>query len=73
MINYDNITKENIKYHNLNGPEIPDHPYRILLTGCSGSGKTNRLLNIIKIQDDDDSNIIDKIYLYAKDPNEAKY
>ena len=33
-----------------------------------GSGKTNALLNLIKNQPD-----IDKIYLYAKDPYEAKY
>ena len=36
--------------------------------GCSGSGKTNALLNLISNQPD-----IDKIYLYAKDPYEAKY
>ena len=47
---------------------IPDHPYRILIVGGSGSGKTNALLNLINSQLD-----IDKIYLYAKDPNEAKY
>ena len=32
-------------------PYIPDHPYRILITGGSGSGKTNVLLNLIKIKD----------------------
>ena len=42
--------------------------YRILIIGGSGSGKTNVLLNLIGIQPD-----IDKIYLYAKDPHEAKY
>ena len=47
---------------------IPDHPYRILITGGSGSGKTNLLLNLIENQPD-----IDKIYLYAKDLYEAKY
>ena len=34
----------------------------------SGSGKVNALLNLINNQPD-----IDKIYLYAKDPYEAKY
>ena len=34
--------------HNSNGPYIPDHFYRILVTGGSGSGKTNVLLNLIK-------------------------
>ena len=34
--------------HNQNWPYIPDHPYRILLIGGSGSGKINVLLNLIK-------------------------
>ena len=51
-----------------NWPYIPDRPYRILIIGGSGSGKTNVLLNLIENQPD-----IDKIYLYAKDPYEAKY
>ena len=49
-------------------PYIPDHPYRILIIGGSGSGKTNALLNLINNQPD-----IVKIYLYAKDPYEKKY
>ena len=28
MINFDDVTKENIKEHNQNRPQIPDHPYR---------------------------------------------
>ena len=35
--------------------------------------KTNALLNLIKQQDDNDYCIIDKIYLYVKDPYEVKY
>ena len=38
------ITKEKIKELNPNQPEIPDHSYRILIAGVSGSGKTNSLL-----------------------------
>ena len=68
MINFDEYTNENKKEHNLNWPYIPDHPYRILIIGGSGSGKTNALLNLINNQPD-----IDKIYLYAKDPYENKY
>ena len=68
MINLDNITSENNKKHNEKWPYIPDHPYRILIIGGSGSGKTNTLLHLINEQDD-----IDKIYLYAKDLNEPKY
>ena len=67
-INFDDVVKENIKEHNPNWPQIPDRPYRILITGSSGSGKTNSLFNLINQQPD-----IDKIYFYAKDPYEAKY
>ena len=68
MINFDESSNENKIEHNSNWRYIPDHPYRILIIGGSGSGKTNALLNLINNQAD-----IDKIYLYAKDPYEAKY
>ena len=54
--------------HSLKWPYIPDHLYRMLIIGGSGSRKTNALLNLINNQPN-----IDKIYLYAKDPYEAKY
>ena len=50
MINFDEYTNENIIEHNLKWPYIPDHPYRILIIGGSGSGKTNALLNLINNQ-----------------------
>ena len=65
MINLDSITKENKKEHNEKWPYIPDHPYRIIIIGGSGSGKRNTLLNLIKEQDNCD--VIDKVYLYARD------
>ena len=68
MFNLDNVTNENNKDHNKKWPFIPDHPYRILIIGGSGSAKTNTLLNLINQQDD-----TDKIYLYAKDLSEPKY
>ena len=37
MINLDDFTKENIKEHNPNQPQIPDHPNKILITGDFGS------------------------------------
>ena len=68
MINFDNSVNESKTKHDKNCPFIPDHPYRILMIGGSGSGKTNLLLHLIENQPD-----IDKIYQYAKDPHEAKY
>ena len=59
MFNFDNITDKN----------DGNWPYRSLIIGPSGSGKTNLLLNIIQ----QDNNVIDKIYLYAKDLKEPKY
>ena len=68
MINLDRITKESNKEHNEKWPYIPDHPYRIMITGGCGSGKTKALINLRNEQ-----NNIDKIYLYAKDLSEPKY
>ena len=68
MINFNNYENENKTEHNSKWLYIPDHLYRILIIGGSGSGKTNALLNVINNQPD-----IDKMYLYAKDPYEKKY
>ena len=35
---------------------IPDHPYKILIIGDFGSGKTNALLHLIKEQNDIEKN-----------------
>ena len=68
MINFDDVTKENIKQINPNWPQIPDHLYWTSIIGGSVSGKTNSLFNLINNQPN-----IDKIYLYAKDPYKEKY
>ena len=68
MINFDDYVNENETEHNKYWSYIPDHRYRILIIGGSGLGKTNVLLNLIENQP-----YIDKIYLYAKGPHEAKY
>ena len=68
MINFDDYANENKTEYNLKWPYILDHQYRTLVIEISGSRKTNVLLNSINNQLD-----IDKIYLYAKDPCEAKY
>ena len=70
MINYDDVTKENINKPNPNWPQISDDLYRIRGTR---SGKTSALVSLIKKQDDDDYSIIDQIYLYVKDSYEAKF
>ena len=59
MFNFDNITDKSDN----------NWPYRTLVIGPSGSGKTNFLLNLIQ----QGNNVIDKIYLYAKDLEELKY
>ena len=57
MINLGNYANENKTQHNVKWPYIPDHPYRTLIIGDSGSGKANALLNVINNQPD-----TDKIY-----------
>ena len=68
MNNLDSITNETNKKHNEKWSYIPDHPYRIIITGGSGSGKTNALINLINERND-----IDKTYLYATDLSKPKY
>ena len=49
-------------------PDISEHSYRILTVGGSEFEKANALLNLTNPEPD-----IDKIYLYTKDPYEAKH
>ena len=44
------------------------HPYRIIIIGGSGSGKTIALINFINEQDD-----TDKVHLYARDQSKPRY
>ena len=62
------LQKKTINKRNPNWSQIPDHPYKILVIGGSGPGKTNSLFDLINQEPD-----IDNIYLYAKDPYEGKY
>ena len=59
------LRKKPIKEHNPNWPQIPEHPYRILIIGGSGSGKTNSLFNLINQQPD-----IEKIVEYSNDTDD---
>ena len=73
MISCGYITKEDIEEYYPNWPQNPDHLYKILIFGGSRSGKRNVLLNLIKQQNEGNYNVTDKMHLYIKDPNEAKY
>ena len=53
MINFDDLPNENKTQHNRNRSCIPYHPYNILITGCSESGKTIALLNLLNNVDED--------------------
>ena len=68
MIPFVDFTKENIKEHNPNQLHIPNNPCRILIIRGLVCGKTSALFNLIGQELD-----IDKMFLYAKDPYEAKY
>ena len=63
MFNLDAIANKN------NKDDDKKWPYRMVIIGPSGPGNTNAILNLIQ-QDND--NLIDKIYLYAKDLSEPK-
>ena len=62
MLNLDDI----VSYKKENKDHIL--PFRMLIIGPLGSGKTNTLLHLIN-----NLHPIDKIYLYAKDIHEPKY
>ena len=64
MLNLDNI----VSNKNTSSSEDNDWPFRMLIIGPLGSGKTNTLLHLIN-----DLHPIDKIYLYPKDIHEPKY
>ena len=70
-VNLDDITNENNEDHNKKWPYIRDHPYIKLIIGCSGSGKINALLNLIREQDNDE--LIEYIFLHSEDFSERKY
>ena len=73
FINYDEYYKTTVKPHNKDWPYTPDLPFRCLIVGGSGAGKTNMLFNLINRLMKQNETFIDKVYLYVKDPEEAKY
>ena len=47
LINFDDATGENRQEHNPCWPQIPNHPYGMLIVRISASRKTNALLNLM--------------------------
>lgn len=64
IINYDNDKEDFLNKHVL----APLWPFRLLICGSSGCGKTNLLMNLIY-----NYLYYNKIYIYAKDLTESKY
>lgn len=50
MIKFIDVPGENTSEHNPYWPQIPEHPYRILIVEHSELRKTNALLNLIDHQ-----------------------
>lgn len=68
---YENIPKSfmNDDYYNPNASKlVPLHPFRMLIVGSSGSGKTNLAINLIY-----ECNNFQKIYLYANSLDQPLY
>ena len=61
MFNLDTVTSKN---------DNKTWPYRMLMIGPTGSGKTNALFHLIQ---QDNNNLIDKLYFYIKDLDDPKY
>ena len=57
MFDFHYITKEDLKNHYPNWPEISDHPYRKLVVGDSGYRKTNALLVLVNYELDIDKKL----------------
>lgn len=75
FLNFDDIIKKDPEIERLNfiqnEPFLPQHPFRMIINGFSGSGKTNQLLNLL-FHPVYTLNY-NKVYLYAKDFTEDKY
>lgn len=69
IINFDDYIDDKQQYRNTNG--IMKHPFRAIVCGATGYGKTNSVCNLLlnpafKLD-------YDHIYLYARDLSEEKY
>lgn len=66
--NYDNKYNKSDNFKQL-CPFMPDSCFRMLICGCSGSGKTNTLMHMLRKP----LVYYDKLYLYAKNLEQSKY
>jgi len=66
MLNFDQFVEKK-EYINKN-PLVPQHPFRLLVIGPSGSGKSNLVTNLI-VKDLH----FDQLYIFARDLSEDKY
>jgi len=70
LINFYSVIPKELKNNELyNKATDMKIPYRLIIVGSSGSGKSNLLLNIIRLQ----SNTFDKIILITKNSDEPLY
>ena len=66
MINFHDYTNEYKTEHNLKWQLIPHYPYRISITGGSGSGKKNASLSLINNEPDIHKHYLPVLYLINK-------
>jgi len=68
IVNFDDICTDKNDRKKKKCIHMPNHPFRMLMIGGSGSGKTNILMNMIVRYLD-----FDKIFIYTKHLDQDKY
>jgi hypothetical protein len=71
LVNYYEIMPDDLKveaYRNPNETFPLKHPFRVMIAGPTGAGKTNGAYNVIEM-----SGAFDRIFVFAKDTTESLY